>query len=600
MNDVKEKAKAFLGRMKERLKSVSRKAWIAIAAVLVVLIVAAAIALTLNKQDYAVLVTQVSDTEASNILNFLSEQGVTNYRVEDGNTVMVPAGQEAALKARILMANLNQTGNYYMENLNSFSTNEERSYAKLQDLQNQMAATIRNFPNVVDAAVYITPGENRAYILDSGNVVEATAAVSVTMVEGQMLTDAQAQAIRDLIAHGVQGLTIDSVSISDTVGNIYLTEDALNGEISALKMQLQQGMENRIRTQVMNVLTPFFGEDNVRVGVTCEVEVDRTTEERHETILPEWAQDGSTDGRGIVGGEDWSYYVGRPGEELPGGLVGTESNSDLPEQVEAAAAPEDGDRALGGTKRVDYDNSHSTINIDNNGAVRMTDCSVAVSINARAASDDLNVAEIQQLVARASNIQGERDPITNEEILDGKIKVLAMNFYDPNIGQQPGLDIGGTPVPGWVLIAAGVGLLLFVILLTVILLLRGKRRKKQEEEETRQREEAEALLRVAGLDLDGYENASGVSMLTGTFFEMWNNIGTTLGEDQSHTDTVLNAHYTNLLSVDTSRDSVSSVDFNDEAMNLMMYSKSYNAACRLMTTIDSVLDKLINNTGMTT
>lgn len=35
-------------------------------------------------------------------------------------------------------------------------------------------------------------------------------------------------------------------------------------------------------------------------------------------------------------------------------------------------------------------------------------------------------------------------------------------------------------------------------------------------------------------------------------------------------------------------------------MNLMMYAKSYNAACRLMTTIDSVLDKLINNTGMTT
>ncbi len=101
-------------------------------------------------------------------------------------------------------------------------------------------------------------------------------------------------------------------------------------------------------------------------------------------------------------------------------------------------------------------------------------------------------------------------------------------------------------------------------------------------------------------DLDGYENASGVPMLNGTFFEMWNSIGTTLGEDQKYTGTMLETHYKNLLSVDTERDSVSSVDFNDEAMNLMMYSKSYNAACRLMTTIDSVLDKLINNTGMTT
>ena len=513
MNDVKEKARAFLSKTGERLKKVSKKVWLVIAAVLVALIVVAAIALTLNKQDYAVLVTQVSDDEASKILTFLSEQGVTNYRVEDGNTVMVPAGQEAALKARILMANLNQTGNYYMENLGAFSTSEERSYAKIQDLQNQMAATIRNFPNVVDAAVYITPGENRAYILDSGNVVEATAAVSVTMVEGQLLTDEQAQAIRDLVAHGVQGLKIDSVSVSDTVGNIYLTEDALNGEISALKLQLQQGMENRIRTQVMNVLAPFFGEDNVRVGVTCEVEVDRTTEERHETILPDWAQDGSTNGEGIVGSKREEGAITRPGDGSVGGVVGTESNSDLLENVEAGLNVQDDDTGIYGNRQVDYDNTHSTINIDNNGAVKMTDCSVAVSINARAAGD-FPITDVQQLVARAAGITGEIDPVTGEEFLDGRIKVLSMNFFDPNQGIAPGIDgEDGQTVPLWVLIAAGVGLLLFIILLTVILLLRGKKRKKQEEEETRQREEADALLRMAGLNLDGQAPDSGADVM---------------------------------------------------------------------------------------
>ncbi len=513
MNDVKEKAKAFLGKTKERLAKVSRKVWIAIAAVLVALIVVTAIALTLNKQDYAVLVTQVSDTEASNILNFLSEQGVTNYKVEDGNTVMVPAGQEAALKARILMANLNQTGNYYMENLNSFSTNEERSYAKIQDLQNKMAATIRNFPDVVDAAVYITPGENRAYILDSGNVVEATAAVSVTMVEGKMLDDGQAQAIRDLVAHGVQGLKIGSVSISDTVGNIYLTEDALNGEVSALKMQLQQAMENRIRTQVMNVLSPFFGEDNVRVGVTCEVEVNRTTEERNETYLPEYAQNGSTNGEGIVGSKRDEGYILRPGDGTVGGAVGTETNSDLLENVEAGMSVRDDDTGLYVSKQTDYDNSHSTINIDNNGAVKMTDCSVAVSINARAAGDDFNVENIRQHTAKAAGITGELDPVTGEEVLDNKISVVSMNFYDPNVGVQPEVDGGGLKVDLWVLIAAGAGLLLFIILLAVILLLRGKKRKKQEEEEARQREEAEALLRVAGLGLDGEAPESGADVM---------------------------------------------------------------------------------------
>ena len=110
---------------------------------------------------------------------------------------------------------------------------------------------------------------------------------------------------------------------------------------------------------------------------------------------------------------------------------------------------------------------------------------------------------IRQHVARAANIEGERDPVTGVEILDNKVSVMAMEFFDPNQGNPPGIDDDGRTVPLWVLIAAGVGLLLFVILLVVILLLRQKKRKKQEEEEARQREEAEALMRVAGLGLEG-------------------------------------------------------------------------------------------------
>lgn len=495
MNDVKEKAKAFLSKTKERLKKISKKVWIVIAAVLVALIVVVAIALTLNKQNYAVLVTQVSDAEASNILTFLSDQGVTNYRVEDGNTVLVPAGQEAALKARILMANLNKTGNYYMENLGAFSTNEERLYAKLQDLQNSMAATIRNFPDVVDASVYITPGENRAYILDSGNVVEATAAVSLTMVEGKMLTDDQAVAIQNLVAYGVQGLKVESVSISDTAGNIYLTEDALNGDASALKLQLQQAFENRINMKVKQVLDPIFGEDNVKVAASCEVELDRTTSQGKDIYLPE----DSEDGRGIRDSEAWTWYVTRPGEDLPGGVVGTEVNSDLPEQVEAGSTPEEDDRTLGGSKQIDYENPYREYQTDNIGAVRMTDCSVAVTINSRTAGD-IDVDAIRQHVARAAKISGERDPVTGEELLEDKISVVAMEFFDPNRGLPPDVDGGGRKVDLWVLIAAGVGLVLFIILLVVILLLRRKKQKKQEEEEERERRESEELLRMAGLD----------------------------------------------------------------------------------------------------
>ena len=508
MNDVKEKAKAFLGKAKERLKKISKKVWIAIAAVLVVLIVATAVVLTLNKEEYAVLITQVSNSEAADVLTFLTEQGVTDYKMEDGNTILVPESQETALKARLLMANLTETGSYYMENLSAFSTNEERSYADRRDLEMKMAGVIRTFDNVIDATVNITPGENRAYILDSGNVVKASAAVKVTMMEGKMLSDGQAQAIQEFVAHSVQGLEIESVSIVDSVGNIYLTGDALNGDASALKMQFQQAMENRIRTNVMNVLSPFFGEDNVRVGVTCEVEVNRTTEERNETILPPYAQDGSTDGRGIVGSEHQEGFVGRPGDNPAGGIPGTETNGDLPEYVEGLLDPQDGDNSIYANKQIDYDNSHSVINIDNNGAVKMTDCSVAVSVNARTAGD-FNISDIQRHTAKAAGITGEMDPITGEEILDNKISVVSMEFYDPTINNGgPGGEKGeGQSVPLWVFIAAGAGLLLFIILLTVILLMRRKKRKKLEAQQEQERREMEAMLAAAGLSEEGEAEA---------------------------------------------------------------------------------------------
>ena len=41
------------------------------------------------------------------------------------------------------------------------------------------------------------------------------------------------------------------------------------------------------------------------------------------------------------------------------------------------------------------------------------------------------------------------------------------------------------------------------------------------------------------------------------------------------------------------RESVSGVDLNDEATNLMVYQKAYTAACRLMTTLEEALDALM-------
>ncbi len=84
----------------------------------------------------------------------------------------------------------------------------------------------------------------------------------------------------------------------------------------------------------------------------------------------------------------------------------------------------------------------------------------------------------------------------------------------------------------------------------------------------------------------------------GSFQEMLNNMNSILGNDARSTGVMLDTYYNASVELDTSRDNVSGVDLNDEAMNLMQYQKSYTAACRLMTALDQALDKLINNTGI--
>lgn len=80
----------------------------------------------------------------------------------------------------------------------------------------------------------------------------------------------------------------------------------------------------------------------------------------------------------------------------------------------------------------------------------------------------------------------------------------------------------------------------------------------------------------------------------GSFEDMLFRIQSTLAEDQMATTTVLTNYSVTANSLGTDRESVSGVDLNDEATSLMVYQKAYTAACRVMTTLEQVLDTLIN------
>ena len=181
-----EKIKAYWEKAKEVLGKVSKKIWITVAAVLVILIGVIAFVVSSNN-EYVVLFSDLNSSDVSTIVTYLETNGITDYRLENGDTVLVPAAQERYLKMRLVAQDYGTSGfayDYYTENVGMLSTESERNRAWLISLEEKLRACIITMDGVKDAQVNLTPGEDNTYVLDSGNKVGASASVLVTMRDG--------------------------------------------------------------------------------------------------------------------------------------------------------------------------------------------------------------------------------------------------------------------------------------------------------------------------------------------------------------------------------------------------------------------------------
>jgi len=92
--------------------------------------------------------------------------------------------------------------------------------------------------------------------------------------------------------------------------------------------------------------------------------------------------------------------------------------------------------------------------------------------------------------------------------------------------------------------------------------------------------------------------AKTTTFFTGSFYDCFAELENVLGIDAKSAETMLSNQIIVLNQTSNSRDAISGVSLDEEGMNLLHYNQSYNAAARLMTTLDEALDKLINGTGV--
>ena len=486
LKDLWEKIKGFFAKLNKKTRILLG---ICAAAVLVVVIAAV---ILLNRKEYALLQGGLNASEISTVVSFLDANGVTDYQVQ-GDKVLVPKGRETQLQIQLATSGNLNSGfmyEYYGQNIGTISTQNERDQAFLIATQERLAATIRLLEEVQSATVQITPATQRVYVLDP-QVTPAEAYVTVTPVSRKPLSSGTVAVIRDLVKHSVQGLEIENVGIGDTLGNSYTegtasSSDSVN-EASTLKMQYEEQLNNRIRTQVLQAIESIYGPENVDVTVNTNITVDRKVVDSTTYHQP----DGSVEGGGLIGRDEWLWEIIRDGTEPVGGTVGTTTNSDIPYQAELQ--PElngDENYANGsGTRLHQIDTITEQTEVL---AFNISDIRVAVTVNQDCPNaSSLSTEALRSHVATASGIGGETP--------ENYVSVVIAPFHKET---APGIINTGilAGVPDWVIFAAIGGLFLFIILLIIILILRGRAKKKRQAQEQALAEEMQAAEALAAAE----------------------------------------------------------------------------------------------------
>ncbi|QAT41991.1 flagellar basal-body MS-ring/collar protein FliF [Aminipila luticellarii] len=444
----------------------SKKAKIIIAVVAILVIAASfAIALSLNSTEYAVLYTGLEDPEATEVIGILENQGI-KYKHQD-NTIYVP--EETVDKVKVALASEGYpksgfTYDIFKDNVSLMSTDFEKyKYAQFE-LENRMAETIKQFDGVKNATVAIAMADEQKYALEEDKQ-ESSASVTVTMEEGGSPSAAQVKGIQRLVAKGVPGMKIENVAVLNGNGEEVQPDDEADAQegAAALKLKVEKQIEDSIKEKVLHLFQPVFGEDNIRVSVTCSVDLDKKIKEIIEYIPSE-------DNKGVLSKSTSNYEVQGEGK-VTEGVPGTETNADVP--VYPGVSTDGKDIYFKDDRSFEYLVSQVKEQVQSDAA-DLTDTTVSVAVDS-ASLTPAKAGELRQAIAVAVGV----DP----SLADTKIAIFNAQFYEPETQQASGFGAVLEKNPALkVIIPAVLALIIALIVVTIVVIRKIRLKKKAEEE----------------------------------------------------------------------------------------------------------------------
>jgi flagellar M-ring protein FliF len=236
-----------------------------------------------NEPNYGVLFADLSQQDASKVVEHLSAQKIP-YQIENNGTLIkVPKDRLYETRLELAGKGLPSSGTLGYELFDKSTMGMSDFMQKLnfkRALEGELARTIMVQEGIEGARVHLVFPEKSIF---KDEQIPPTASVVVNLRDNYRLPKEKASAIVNFIASSVEGLSTNNITLIDTKGRLLWKEDSEgNLSIASTKQyEIKNSIETYLAQKAQNLLDNVLGYGNSMVQVNAELnfnQVERTME----------------------------------------------------------------------------------------------------------------------------------------------------------------------------------------------------------------------------------------------------------------------------------------------------------------------------------
>lgn len=241
-----------------------------------------------NKPEMALLYGDIDMADAGKIVAKIESMNIPVDIRGGGGQIFVPADKVARLRLELAEMGLPKSGTLGYEIFDKNDSLGVSSFVQgiqhVRALEGEIARTIGSMAQVSSARVHLVLPKRKLFSREND---EPSAAIMLSLASAGRLSTQKIQAIQQLVAAAVPGLSAERVSVVDDRGNLLARGDGDSSFYSAAQLDERKlAYENRLSQVIENLVSRYVGEGKARAEVAIEMDFDRLTE-NNETFDPD-------------------------------------------------------------------------------------------------------------------------------------------------------------------------------------------------------------------------------------------------------------------------------------------------------------------------